>query len=187
MYHEGFRDGVWYVDTWDDPCALVATVHGLFICNRKTNAISRLVFPPISGLDLDTVFVSSLFWETPRRLWIGTLYHGLYLFDRASGSLTAYHKRPAMRAERETTTYKAFREIEAADCGLTATHMIFLLLNSLIHPQASTGTIYSLPLGPANRTTQGCQSIAQGYSGYPRLMTGCTSCRLLRSDSPGTH
>jgi signal transduction histidine kinase/DNA-binding response OmpR family regulator/ligand-binding sensor domain-containing protein len=96
MYHEGFKDGVWVVDRWDSTCALVTTVHGLFICNRKTNAISRLVFPPVSGLRLDTVFVSSLFWETPRRLWIGTLYHGLYLFDRASRSLTAYHKRPAM-------------------------------------------------------------------------------------------
>ncbi len=94
MYHEGFRDGVWVVDRWDDTCALVSTVHGLFICNRKTNAISRLVFPPVSGLNLDTVFVSSLFWETPRRLWIGTFYHGLFLFDRSSRSLTAYHRRP---------------------------------------------------------------------------------------------
>ncbi len=95
MYHEGFRDGVWNVDKWDDTCALVTTVHGVFICNRKTNAISVPMLPPVSGLNLDTVFVTSLFWETPRRLWIGTLLHGLYLFDQASGSLTAYHKRPA--------------------------------------------------------------------------------------------
>jgi signal transduction histidine kinase/DNA-binding response OmpR family regulator/ligand-binding sensor domain-containing protein len=96
MYSEGFRDGVWYVDRWNDTCALAATLHGMFICNRKTNAVSRLVLPPVSGLTLDTVFVTSLYWETPRRLWIGTLLHGLYLFDRASGSLTAYHKRRAM-------------------------------------------------------------------------------------------
>ena len=96
MYHEDFRDGVWVADRWDSTSTLATTVHGLFICNRKTNAISRFVFPPVSGLNLDTVFVSSLFWETPRRLWIGTLYHGLYLFDRDSRSLTAYHKRPEM-------------------------------------------------------------------------------------------
>jgi signal transduction histidine kinase/DNA-binding response OmpR family regulator/ligand-binding sensor domain-containing protein len=96
MFHEGFRDGVWNVDLWDDTCAVVTTVHGVFICNRNANAVTTGVLPPVSGLDLDTVFVTSLFWETPRRLWIGTLLHGLYMYDRATGSLTAFHKRPAV-------------------------------------------------------------------------------------------
>ena len=95
MYHESFRDGVWYEETWDDTCVLATTVRGLFICNRKTNTVSSPVLPPVSRLSLDTVFVTCLFRETPQRLWIGTLLYGLYLFDQASGSLTAYHKRPS--------------------------------------------------------------------------------------------
>jgi signal transduction histidine kinase/DNA-binding response OmpR family regulator/ligand-binding sensor domain-containing protein len=99
MYHEGFRDGVWYMQSWNDSCALAATVHGLFVCNRKTNAISSPGLPPVERLNLDTAFVTCLFWETPQKLWLGTLLHGLYLFDRGTGLLTAYHKRIAQAGQ----------------------------------------------------------------------------------------
>lgn len=92
--HEGFRDGVPKVDKWDDSSILVGTAAGLFTVNRRTCGVTRPGIPTVPGLDLDTVVIMSLFWENPQRLWIGTLLHGLYLFDRASGTLTGYHKKP---------------------------------------------------------------------------------------------
>jgi signal transduction histidine kinase/DNA-binding response OmpR family regulator/ligand-binding sensor domain-containing protein len=97
--YAGFGQAVVVVDTWDHANIVAGTDSGLFIIDCKSNAISRPVLPLLSGLNLDTVQITSLFWETPQRLWIGTRIHGLYLFDRAGGSLTAYHKRPATRSQ----------------------------------------------------------------------------------------
>jgi len=91
--HEGFR-GCEIVDAWDDSSILVGTGAGLFIVDRKTCNAARSCIPSVPGLSLDTVVITSLRWENPERLWLGTFFYGLFLFDRASGTLTAYHKKP---------------------------------------------------------------------------------------------
>jgi len=89
----GFGDWVQRLDRWDDSNIIVGSSAGLFIINCETHEVARPGLPPLPGVNLDTVATKCLFWENPSRLWIGTLLHGLYLYDRANGSLTGYHKR----------------------------------------------------------------------------------------------
>ncbi len=92
MPFDGFKDGTAKVERWDDSSLIVASFGGLFVFNRHTCRISRPGLPRVEGLLLDTLPVNTLFRENPKKLWIGTASHGLYLLDQASGSLTSYHK-----------------------------------------------------------------------------------------------
>jgi signal transduction histidine kinase/DNA-binding response OmpR family regulator/ligand-binding sensor domain-containing protein len=88
-----FKDGLAKIDRWDDSNLLVSTSGGLFTINRETGAITRPGLPRVSGQELDTTIAISHFWETPQKLWLATLFHGLYLFDRSTHSVIGYHKR----------------------------------------------------------------------------------------------
>jgi signal transduction histidine kinase/ligand-binding sensor domain-containing protein len=90
----GFKDGTAKVERWDDSSLIVASFGGLFVVDRRTGRISRAGLPRVDGLRLDTLPVNTLFREDPKKLWIGTVSHGLFLLDQGSGSLTGYHKRP---------------------------------------------------------------------------------------------
>ena len=90
---EGSKDVV-YLGDWDRETLLFGSARGLFTYNRPTRRMARLSGPAVSGVSLDTVRIVSFWWESPNRLWIATRGHGLYLFDRSSGSLKGFHKRP---------------------------------------------------------------------------------------------
>ncbi len=97
---QGFRNTIWAFCDWDDRTVLVASDNGLFVTDPGTGNRKRPGIPASAGITLDTVRVSSLCWETPRRLWLGTCDQGLYLYDRATRLTTAYHRRPAGTGKR---------------------------------------------------------------------------------------
>jgi signal transduction histidine kinase/ligand-binding sensor domain-containing protein len=90
---DGFKGVCSRVVRWDDTSLMVSSLGGMFIVNRHTGKMSRPGLPTVGGLHLDTLPAHTLFRESPTRLWIGTVSHGLYLLDQTSGSLTGYHKR----------------------------------------------------------------------------------------------
>ncbi len=89
-----FKGWVEKVVPWDRKSVLVSSGGGLFLVDRETGAVSRPRLPHVAGLDLDTIPLPVLYPESPQKLWIGTITHGLYLLDRVSGSVTGYHKGP---------------------------------------------------------------------------------------------
>jgi signal transduction histidine kinase/ligand-binding sensor domain-containing protein len=82
---------------WDEKSILLSASTGLFLIDRKTGTLSRPGLQMTTGLNLDTVAVRALCWETPQRLWIGTMLQGLFLLDRANGVLTSYGKGPTVQ------------------------------------------------------------------------------------------
>ncbi len=91
---QGFKNTIWDFCDWDDRTVLVASDNGLFVIDPGTGNRKRPGFPATAGVKLDTVRVASLCWETPQKLWLGTCNQGLYLYDRATGLTSAFHKRP---------------------------------------------------------------------------------------------
>jgi signal transduction histidine kinase/ligand-binding sensor domain-containing protein/DNA-binding response OmpR family regulator len=89
--HKSFKY-VAEVNAWDDSNIVAGTSEGLYLVNRRTYSITRPPIPSLEGLSLDTVAIMCLRHESPHKLWIGTLLHGLYLFDQSNGRLTAFHK-----------------------------------------------------------------------------------------------
>ncbi len=79
---KGFKDGTAKVERWDDSSIVVASFGGLFVVNRHTGRISRAGLPRTQGSIPDTLPLNTLFRESPRKLWIGTVSHGLYLLDQ---------------------------------------------------------------------------------------------------------
>jgi signal transduction histidine kinase/ligand-binding sensor domain-containing protein/AraC-like DNA-binding protein len=90
---QGFGNTIWDIRDWDNHTVIVAADSGLFLIDRTTGTKMRPGLPATSGIVLDTARVSCLCWETPQKLWLGTYSQGLYLYDRAKGSIAAFHKR----------------------------------------------------------------------------------------------
>lgn len=85
-------DSIFWIDDWGDQTLLVASGRGIFTLDRVSHQISPLVLPPVVGVRLDTVKITDFCWQTPQKLWVATYAHGLYLLDRATGSLTGYQQ-----------------------------------------------------------------------------------------------
>jgi signal transduction histidine kinase/ligand-binding sensor domain-containing protein len=87
---EGSNECV-YMGDWDRENVLFGTGRGFFTYNLTSREISRLSLPPAPGLSLDSVWTMAFSWESPERLWIMTRSHGLFLFNRTSGTLSVFH------------------------------------------------------------------------------------------------
>jgi len=59
----------------------IGGINGLYAMDLKTREITSEVFPSTSGIRNLEAFIIALFTDSKNRLWIGTRYNGIYVYD----------------------------------------------------------------------------------------------------------
>ncbi len=93
IFPGGKRNDICDIDEYEDSKIIAASLGGLF-CIDSLNRIEAIpnLPRPFKSL-LDTAITTCLFWETPEKLWIGTPFQGLFVFDRKRDIILNFHKR----------------------------------------------------------------------------------------------
>jgi signal transduction histidine kinase/ligand-binding sensor domain-containing protein/DNA-binding response OmpR family regulator len=87
-----FKNRINDLDRWDRNSIVAASIEGLFIINGESGKIANIELPSMFGSRLDSLPATSLCWENPARLWIGTANNGLIIYDKENKYLRCYHK-----------------------------------------------------------------------------------------------
>jgi signal transduction histidine kinase/ligand-binding sensor domain-containing protein/DNA-binding response OmpR family regulator len=89
----GKRNDIWDIKEFGDNKIIVASLGGLYCIDTLGRVTPVLNLRTNSGSILDTAITTCLFWEYSTKLWIGTPFQGLFLYDIKNGTTINYHKR----------------------------------------------------------------------------------------------